>query len=469
MPLPPIKAIGAVEKLSKAAPVFKSVMAEGVAAKAVTRTGKEWEQYLVANRAKMGVKEDEIEFSGILPYLQSKSKDKISSSELQNWIQENGIQVEEKLLDNPNETILRENASNAYAKFLEASRARMAVENETPGVIDRERLAPLEEIEDAAYEALQKAKAELSLLKERRTQYTTHQLPGGDDYKEILLTLPMKAEEKSWTKVETSTPFTSGHFSDTPNILAWIRFNTRKDAEGKKVLFIEEIQSDWAQKGRKAGFKDPKAKERFEAAIEKYNEADTQYNNALDDTNVGPAEMEAVIAARDEAFENLLKLETAFRRNRGVPFAPFVTDTDKWTALALRRMIRYAADTGHERIAWTTGEQQFERWSRHESAKGLIPFYNEKIPSIAKKVSGVEVKDIHFSAPEDEIDELFGKEPRLQKGFDITPELKERAKKGLPLMELIGSTAVAGAASQSDKAEAKETKPAKPKLYRFPQ
>ena len=49
------------------------------------------------------------------------------------------------------------------------------------------------------------------------------------------------------------TQFRSSHF-DQPNILAHVRFNERTDADGKRVLFIEELQSDWAQKGRKEGF-----------------------------------------------------------------------------------------------------------------------------------------------------------------------------------------------------------------------
>ena len=47
--------------------------------------------------------------------------------------------------------------------------------------------------------------------------------------------------------------FKSSHF-DEPNILVHLRMNTRVDAEGKKVLFLEEIQSDWGQKGKKEGF-----------------------------------------------------------------------------------------------------------------------------------------------------------------------------------------------------------------------
>jgi hypothetical protein len=47
--------------------------------------------------------------------------------------------------------------------------------------------------------------------------------------------------------------FTRSHW-DEPNVLAHVRFNERTDADGKRVLFVEEIQSDWAQKGKKEGF-----------------------------------------------------------------------------------------------------------------------------------------------------------------------------------------------------------------------
>src|SRR5690606_6877328 len=49
--------------------------------------------------------------------------------------------------------------------------------------------------------------------------------------------------------------YRSPHF-DQPNVLAHVRFNERTDVDGKRVLFIEEIQSDWHQAGRKRGYKD---------------------------------------------------------------------------------------------------------------------------------------------------------------------------------------------------------------------
>ena len=56
------------------------------------------------------------------------------------------------------------------------------------------------------------------------------------------------------SKGKLNDDFQSGHF-DEPNILAHVRFNER-EVNGERVLFIEEIQSDWAQKGKKKGFND---------------------------------------------------------------------------------------------------------------------------------------------------------------------------------------------------------------------
>ena len=55
------------------------------------------------------------------------------------------------------------------------------------------------------------------------------------------------------TKNKDEGVFKSSHF-DEPNILVHLRMNTRTDSDGNKVLFLEEVQSDWGQKGKKEGF-----------------------------------------------------------------------------------------------------------------------------------------------------------------------------------------------------------------------
>jgi len=51
--------------------------------------------------------------------------------------------------------------------------------------------------------------------------------------------------------------------TDQHRILVHLRMNTRTDVDGNKVLFLEEIQSDWGQQGKKEGF-DSKAEQRKE-------------------------------------------------------------------------------------------------------------------------------------------------------------------------------------------------------------
>ena len=53
--------------------------------------------------------------------------------------------------------------------------------------------------------------------------------------------------------LEKQEQFKSSHW-DEPNILVHLRMNTRTDSEGNKVLFLEEVQSDFGQKGKKDGF-----------------------------------------------------------------------------------------------------------------------------------------------------------------------------------------------------------------------
>lgn len=68
-------------------------------------------------------------------------------------------------------------------------------------------------------------------------------------YRELLLTLPLgqgrnpaKAPETHW---------------QVPGVVAHVRFLVKRDLEGRPVLFVEEVQSDWHQKGRDHGYEAP--------------------------------------------------------------------------------------------------------------------------------------------------------------------------------------------------------------------
>lgn len=195
-------------------------------------------------------------------------------------------------------------------------------------------------------------------------KHACYQLPGGANYRELLLTLPLNEslpsgfearqmsngrwgvfgpgplEENRYGSGDTRSEairafaghghngavFRTSHFEDVPNVLAHVRFNERTDVDGKRVLFLEEIQSDLHQTGRKKGYFDPDS-----------------------------------LASRRES-------------SGAVPDAPFKS-TEEWTMLAFKRMVRWAAEFGFDRIAWTTGDQQVERndLSQHIKQVHVLP------------------------------------------------------------------------------------------------
>jgi len=252
------------------------------------------------------------------------------------------------------------------------------------------------------------------------TKFADYTLPGGESYRELLLTLPTAptteqiipdAQAKAdygaeWDRLadrhaQMSEPseerdaleaemdrlhrrmvkdtalriparrrqpaYQGGHW-DQPNVVAHIRFNERTDAEGRRVLFIEEIQSDWHQEGRKKGYQGQATEAdllkgwTFEAS--EPNEAGRRLVNILSPIT----DQSRTVAIPDSTSEaDAIQKAQEFVRNDlkraadvgTVPDAPFKTT---WPALAFKRMVRYAAENGFDSIAWTTGEQQAERY-----------------------------------------------------------------------------------------------------------
>lgn len=142
----------------------------------------------------------------------------------------------------------------------------------------------------------------------------------------------------------------------------WLIYGTMP----QRVLFVEEIQSDWAQEGRKKGFQ-RKFTAADEARLKELKDRDGALTEAAD--KFGPlealtqnVEYDALVKEHHEIVAQITELEKV-RRGGGTPVAPFVENTKSWTALAVKRILRYAAENGFEKVAWTTGEQQADRYA----------------------------------------------------------------------------------------------------------
>ena len=269
------------------------------------------------------------------------------------------------------------------------------------------------------------------------TKFGQYTLPGGTNYKELVLTLPKRPEgERNY---ESPAAHSYGDDASNINRLAHIRMNDRVGPNGEKLLHIEELQSDWHQTGLEEGYSDPEkqkqidyhngerrrmtaalqtvldqhqdaydaaikphqdafyaAKDRhqdvysaaikphldaYDAAIgqhrDVYSAAIKQHRGAFDaaikshrdayDAAKKPHEAayDAAKKPHEDAYlaaiaphEDAIK---ALGPNRGVPDAPY-KDTKDWTALALKRVMRHAANNNYDGVTWTTGDQQADRY-----------------------------------------------------------------------------------------------------------
>jgi hypothetical protein len=329
------------------------------------------------------------------------------------------------------------------------------------------------------------------------TRFGNSTQPGGTNYKEYVLSLPPKNKSQTYQSGEDFQYKT--HFPEY-NPVFHIRTKDRTTPDGKKVLYVEELQSDWGQQGRKKGFKEGKkydenlakhtklrdevhgfkdqeiyldAKEQEilyelknpgkppiriplneqgirEIGFSRYdanNLQDTFDESKLDfsssrmpkeyktmkvsdyidfirsemiakDTFGVPREMKfADIDKADQTnlimdyvitsmpnikykidsnrfgnqaeFSDYLDdlnnnlLAASAKLSSRVPDAPFVTDTEKWTGLAMKRLIKLAEEGGYDHIAFSPGDVQFDRWRE----KGLKKYYDEIIPSVAQDVT----------------------------------------------------------------------------------
>jgi hypothetical protein len=271
------------------------------------------------------------------------------------------------------------------------------------------------------------------------TKFSQYQLEGEkENYKEVLVTMPKKAEnldkiaqslyQKRYTElnatervavkrearklgqvVDESSVFKSSHF-DEPNILVHLRMNTRTDANGNKVLFLEEVQSDWGQQGKKEGFNTGKVSkvkiktlsninieesDFFDNAYISYNPEGSNVGRNLGRvTNLKKNKYEAVqnteqgvetkigeYKSRKEAIDALLESEIFEGAEKTLlsnpPQAPFVMDTNAWTKLGLKVALKEAVKQGADKIAWTTGEQQNDRYDLRKQVDSINYLKNE--------------------------------------------------------------------------------------------
>jgi hypothetical protein len=151
------------------------------------------------------------------------------------------------------------------------------------------------------------------------------------------------------------------HF-EQPNILTHMRVDDRV-IDGKKTLFIQEIQSDWHQKGRKEGYQ---TKVNTKDLIRELTPEDKQRFGVDKGVLAKVKDTWGYYPSKKEAEEYL---QLTLGKN-GVPDAPF-KNTEQWAGLAMKRAMQMAAEGGYDRVAFTTGKQQSDRYNLRKSIEEL--------------------------------------------------------------------------------------------------
>ncbi len=162
-------------------------------------------------------------------------------------------------------------------------------------------------------------------------------------------------------KQRSATTYTEGHYSE-PNVLAHVRFNERTGPNGEKILHVEEVQSDWHQAGREKGYVN--LEKPFEVFDAKTGDVVANYKTQ--------AEAEAHVSREDYrkyppgAAKHVMGLDWEDQREpadlsyKKVPPGPF---SKTWHELAAKRIVKWAAEHGYDKVTWTTGDQQISRYT----------------------------------------------------------------------------------------------------------
>ena len=368
-----------------------------VAAKSLAAAG--WKEQIKGWVNKGIVKQSEVEWSGLVEYLDMQ-EGKITKETVSEFLKNNGVKVETVTLGDradmakiaslegiaEAQSALTELYNTDTVLKAEFETYRKLVEADAPRDQLAEARIPIDErlenefgtdLDEYIRDAYESSAAE--------TKYSRYVLPGGENYRKVLVTLPVdqKARNAAQAKyneltdagmslmeakeqAQKSLPqeFRSSHW-DESNVLVHLRMNDRTDADGKRVLFVEEVQSDWGQEGKKKGFAaNPITIRASEARMEELKKQiiditrqQSQLEVDSEEWNILEVKSESLAQNYDDIYRRVNKL-----KKKAISQAPFVETTEGWLNLGLKHVMLEAVNGGYDRVAFVTGAQSAERY-----------------------------------------------------------------------------------------------------------
>jgi hypothetical protein len=396
-----------------------------------------------------GVKPVELRATGLEDYLKGKGNEPVTKQEIQDFLTNNRVQVDEVVLGrglsmSPEAKRLMEDAEKRMMKadqvmapFFEQQEAGSLLQGQEPystfyrirGPLsrkiakgDQEALAELDALNlppNIRQAVLDFGSAKLDYQKhskparfEQKPKFDGYNTSGGTNAREIYLTLPgEQMPSSSPPSVNAQGVLVKPMYAPQPkftappqhsvspeadaNRLAHIFLDERKDAKGNNVLFVQEMQSDWAQTGRDKGFAKTFTPDQLKAEeVLPKPPGPPVWRVTYPDGN------QNTFAANtaDEAIASAIQREGTIGFP---PSAPFVTNTEDWVNLALKRVIKEAVDNDIDTVAFIKGGQAADKYS--------LRTFVDYISADRKTTSGVEhlpgaTDDLYvFIAPKDSL------------------------------------------------------------------
>jgi hypothetical protein len=254
---------------SKATPAFYSKLAQTVASKV---GGSTTEEQLLATLKNAGVKEEELRDSGIKALFAGRKS--VPKGEIEEFLAENAVEVKE--------IVKEEKQWSMFDKDTWPDDIRKKHEE----IVDlRDRGGRI-----SAVEAQRRLNAMWEGVANGHTKFQEYAIPGGENYRELLLTIPKRASQNDlydqvnnlrheahakygdgWVlkqpaeaqklldlerqaELAAANPNYRGPHFQEPNVLASVRMDDVTLPDGTKTLRVQEIQSDWHQSGKKMGY-----------------------------------------------------------------------------------------------------------------------------------------------------------------------------------------------------------------------
>jgi hypothetical protein len=373
-------------------------------------------QWLATLKNTPGVKPEEMKWLGVEDWLKEQ-KGTVTRQQIADYVRANQIEVREvEKSQDAGRPLVAKRMPEGYWE-IRGDGGQFITNITTPHLTEDEAIT------EARNRLGRNQSTELGSLPKFR-QYT---LPGGENYRELLLTLPEDSprvrrlkeiqtriheithmpaartdqstlegqafmrefdtlnDERKALQYQLPKAYKSPHWEE-PNVISHIRFDDRT-VNGERALHLAEVQSDWHQTGRAKGYKPSEA------------EAKRMFDR------------EQEIMAKGHAATPEERQEWADIKNKQqgtTPDAPFKTT---WPELAMKRMIRYAAEHGYDRLTWDTGDTNAERYDLSKTLEKIK--YNTDtsyLQAWRKGNSEIYNADISERVSPDKLVDFIGKE-----------------------------------------------------------